>query len=160
MDRTVEVAGDPTYSLGQPARRPGSFAPAIRRTTRQAFTNRWCSYIRGSKHPTRKSSGRFHARARTTVGETSSEYEDDLPGDSQCVNLMTSLAPAHHNAATLYDLSRSITIQGTVREFRLVNPHARVYVTVVDTNGESQEWVAEGANATYCGGAWAGQSMN
>jgi len=60
--------------------------------------------------------------------------------------LLTAPAQAHHNSGTTYDLSASITIEGTVREFHLISPHARMYVTVVDANGESQEWLAEGAN--------------
>jgi Family of unknown function (DUF6152) len=56
-------------------------------------------------------------------------------------------ASAHHSAATFYDLSASITIKGTVSEFRFINPHVRVLVKVVDQNGDTQEWLAEGANA-------------
>jgi hypothetical protein len=61
--------------------------------------------------------------------------------------VLASSAAAHHNSAPIYDGARSITVEGTVKEFRLINPHARVYVTVVDGNGKSQEWLAEGANA-------------
>jgi hypothetical protein len=56
-------------------------------------------------------------------------------------------ALAHHNSAPIYDASKSITIEGVVKEFRFINPHARVYVTVVDGKGKPQEWLAEGANA-------------
>lgn len=56
-------------------------------------------------------------------------------------------ARAHHNSAPLYDPSKSVTITGTVKEFRFINPHARVLVTVVDANGKPQDWLAEGANA-------------
>ena len=54
---------------------------------------------------------------------------------------------AHQNSAPLYDASRSVTVEGIVKEFRFINPHARVHVTVVDANGKSVEWMAEGANA-------------
>jgi hypothetical protein len=63
------------------------------------------------------------------------------------VTVTTWSAHAHHNSAPLYVLSESITIEGTVTEFRFVNPHARIYVTVVDANGKPQEWLAEGENA-------------
>ena len=56
-------------------------------------------------------------------------------------------ARAHHNAAPIYDASRSVTVDGTVKEFLFINPHARVYVTVVDAKGKSEVWLAEGANA-------------
>jgi hypothetical protein len=54
---------------------------------------------------------------------------------------------AHHNSAPLYDGSKTVTVEGIVKEFRFINPHARVHVTVVDANGKSVEWMAEGANA-------------
>lgn len=54
---------------------------------------------------------------------------------------------AHHNSAPLYDGSKSVTVEGTVKEFRFINPHARVHVAVVDASGKSVEWMAEGANA-------------
>jgi hypothetical protein len=60
--------------------------------------------------------------------------------------LLASPAPAHHNSAVTYDPSASITLQGTVKEFHLVSPHARIDVTVVDANGESHDWLLEGAN--------------
>ena len=63
------------------------------------------------------------------------------------VGMLTPAARAHHNSAPLYDQSRSITIEGTVKEFRFINPHARVSVVVVDANGKAEEWLAEGANA-------------
>jgi hypothetical protein len=69
-----------------------------------------------------------------------------------CLAILALLTPgssalAHHNSAPLYDASATVTITGTVREFRFINPHARVYVTVIDANGKSQDWLAEGANA-------------
>jgi len=65
-----------------------------------------------------------------------------------CIHLMmASSARSHHNSAPLYDLSKSITIEGTVKEFRFINPHARVYLIVVDANGKPEVWMAEGANA-------------
>lgn len=63
------------------------------------------------------------------------------------VLILVSSARAHHNSAPIYDGSRSITVAGAVKEFRFINPHARVYVTVIDANGKSEVWLAEGANA-------------
>jgi hypothetical protein len=61
--------------------------------------------------------------------------------------MLSSSTQAHHSSAAFYVMSASITITGTVTEFRFINPHARVYLNVVDQNGESREWLAEGANA-------------
>lgn len=51
---------------------------------------------------------------------------------------------SHHSAGSLYHLDRSITVEGTVREFRFVNPHVRIYVEVVTPTGAAELWLAEG----------------
>jgi hypothetical protein len=53
-------------------------------------------------------------------------------------------AVAHHSAAALYDLANSITIQGTVTQFRLVNPHSQLFVEVQAKGGAVEQWVAVG----------------
>jgi hypothetical protein len=59
--------------------------------------------------------------------------------------LLSSLpAYSHHGPASHYDLDKIITVEGTVTEFRLINPHARVYFDVTSENGEVQKWLAEG----------------
>ncbi len=58
--------------------------------------------------------------------------------------MMTSFALAHHNAASHYLLDRKITVAGTVTEFRLINPHARIYFDVSTDDGETEQWLAEG----------------
>lgn len=63
------------------------------------------------------------------------------------VLMMAPSAQAHHSSAAFYVTSGSITITGTVTEFRFINPHARVYLEVVDEKGESVVWLAEGAAA-------------
>ncbi len=58
--------------------------------------------------------------------------------------LMTPLALAHHNFAAHYQLDEAITVAGVVTEFRFVNPHARVYIDVVNADGAVETWMAEG----------------
>lgn len=57
-------------------------------------------------------------------------------------------ATAHHSAAVFFQLDREITIEGVVKAFQLGNPHARIYLTVEDENGEQQPWMAEGGSRT------------
>jgi hypothetical protein len=61
--------------------------------------------------------------------------------------LTAAVAHAHHSAAASYDLSSTITVQGTVREFRFTSPHARIYLDVAGKDGVVERWLAEGANA-------------
>ena len=51
---------------------------------------------------------------------------------------------AHHNAASHYLLDQKITVEGVVTEFRLINPHARIYFDVTTDGGEVQKWLGEG----------------
>ena len=51
---------------------------------------------------------------------------------------------AHHNAASHYLVDQLITVKGVVTEFRLINPHARIYFDVTDDEGEVQKWLGEG----------------
>ena len=76
------------------------------------------------------------------------------------VLMMTPSAQAHHSSAAFYVTSASITITGTVTEFRFINPHARVYLKVVDEKGESVVWLAEGAAGWGICGGEGGPVMN
>ena len=61
------------------------------------------------------------------------------------VNLLLTadLLFAHHSQAA-YDLNREITVTGTITEFELVQPHAKIHFQVKDTNGNLAEWMAQG----------------
>jgi Family of unknown function (DUF6152) len=41
---------------------------------------------------------------------------------------------AHHSAAP-FDFTKSVTIQGTVKSFRVTNPHTRAVISVTDAKG-------------------------
>ena len=60
------------------------------------------------------------------------------------VSLIPLAAIAHHNAASHYLLDQKITVKGVVTEFRLINPHARIYFDVTSKDGEVQKWLGEG----------------
>lgn len=70
------------------------------------------------------------------------------------------IARGHHNSATIYRLSESMTISGVVTEVRFVNPHARIFLDVIDQDGTSRRWMAEGANVIALRlHGWTGQEM-
>ena len=58
--------------------------------------------------------------------------------------LMPAMVIAHHNAASHYLLDQKITVKGVVTEFRLINPHVRIYFDVKTDDGEIQKWLGEG----------------
>jgi len=63
---------------------------------------------------------------------------------------------AHHGFAGRYDEEHPYTVQGTVLEFQLENPHSAIIFEVKDKNGAAQRWHAElgGANALRRADGW------
>jgi hypothetical protein len=63
--------------------------------------------------------------------------------------LMAPVAALAHHAAAMYETEKTVTVSGTVEEFKYVNPHAWLYVVVTDDNGEETLWgfEAEGPSA-------------
>jgi hypothetical protein len=52
---------------------------------------------------------------------------------------MAGSALAHHSAA-MFDFSKTVTVQGTVKEFQYTNPHSWLQVVVVGPDGKTVEW--------------------
>jgi hypothetical protein len=52
---------------------------------------------------------------------------------------LTGAALAHHSAA-MFDFSKTVTVQGTVKEFQYTNPHSWLQVVVVGPDGKTVEW--------------------
>ena len=57
--------------------------------------------------------------------------------------LLSSIAQAHHSFRGVFDFSKHTTLHGAVVKFDLLNPHARVFMEVVNENGETEQWVLE-----------------
>ena len=55
---------------------------------------------------------------------------------------------AHHNTQTRYDTSRPVTVSGTVKRFRMVNPHGRIEVEVKEESGAVVLWDIESGSAS------------
>ena len=49
---------------------------------------------------------------------------------------------AHHGNAA-YDTGTSLTVKGTVTDFRFINPHCQVYFDIKKSKGEVEHWQAE-----------------
>jgi Family of unknown function (DUF6152) len=62
------------------------------------------------------------------------------------VLLLLSLAAvtyAHHGIVAWFDMSRSMTVKGTVTSFEWTNPHSYIYFDVKDEKGAIAKWSAE-----------------
>jgi hypothetical protein len=73
------------------------------------------------------------------------------------VGVLLAAAPlfAHHGTAA-YDTTTTVTVSGTVTEFRFVNPHVLVYWDVKDEAGNIQRWSGErsGPNSMARNAGW------
>jgi len=48
-----------------------------------------------------------------------------------------------HHGATEYDMTKIVTLSGTVKELQFVNPHTLLSFTVKDDSGKAIEWQGE-----------------
>ena len=62
---------------------------------------------------------------------------------------------AHHGSAA-YEETKTVTVSGTVTEFRFVNPHVLVFWDVKDETGNIQKWSGErsGPNSMARNAGW------
>jgi hypothetical protein len=68
-------------------------------------------------------------------------------------------AMAHHGVAG-YDMTKTITVHGTVSKFDWSNPHVVVYVDAKNEGGEMQHWTIEFASPVHMVRAgWSKNSM-
>jgi hypothetical protein len=55
---------------------------------------------------------------------------------------LSGVAQAHHSFA-MFDSSKKITVNGTVKQFQWTNPHAYIQVLAKDASGREVEWSME-----------------
>jgi hypothetical protein len=56
--------------------------------------------------------------------------------------LTASTALAHHSF-TMFDQSKTVTLHGTVKDFRWTNPHVFIQLLVKNDAGNEEEWSIE-----------------
>ena len=56
---------------------------------------------------------------------------------------MYSLSVAAHHSYSMFDGDTTLTLEGTVKEFQWVNPHAWLLMMVPDEDGQEQQWALE-----------------
>ena len=59
--------------------------------------------------------------------------------------LMAGIACAHHSFAAHFVVEETVIIEGVVKEWWFQNPHTRIYLDVINDEGEITEWMAEGS---------------
>jgi len=49
---------------------------------------------------------------------------------------------AHHGSSN-YDMSKSVSVKGTVTEFAFINPHSAIHLEAKDDKGNVEQWLIE-----------------
>jgi hypothetical protein len=57
-------------------------------------------------------------------------------------------ASAHHSTA-MFDMSKNVVLQGTIKEFQWTNPHTFIYIDVPNGAGGTDEYGIEGMSPNY-----------
>jgi hypothetical protein len=66
---------------------------------------------------------------------------------------------AHHSFA-MFDRSKEISLSGTVKDFKFVNPHSWIYLQVTDEHGNEQLWQLEGGSiSALARNGWTSNSL-
>ncbi|MGC1458593.1 MAG: DUF6152 family protein [Steroidobacteraceae bacterium] len=55
---------------------------------------------------------------------------------------------AHHSYA-MFDMSQTVTLQGTIRDFQWTNPHSWIWIDVPNAQGTAEQWGIEGMSPNY-----------
>ncbi len=56
---------------------------------------------------------------------------------------MFALPAFAHHSYSMFDGSKTVTLEGTLKEFQWVNPHAWILIMVPDAEGQRQQWALE-----------------
>jgi uncharacterized protein DUF6152 len=63
-------------------------------------------------------------------------------GCALAILLAPSTLSAHHGSSN-YDMSKSVSVKGTVKQFSFINPHSAIYLDAKDDKGNPEEWLIE-----------------
>jgi Family of unknown function (DUF6152) len=67
---------------------------------------------------------------------------------------------AHHGLSA-YDMSKAISVKGTVTEFAFTNPHASIHLETKDDKGNVEQWLVEADSPNNLARAgWKKDSIN
>lgn len=69
-------------------------------------------------------------------------------------------AVAHHSTA-MFDMTRNVTLKGTVKQFQWTNPHTWIVFDVRNSSGGIDEYGIEGMSPNYLGrNGWTRHTLN
>ncbi len=75
------------------------------------------------------------------------------------VAIFTAPAVAHHSFA-MFDATKTVTLDGSVKEFEWTNPHSWIHLNVTDASGSIRQWAIEmGSPAQQTQRGWTADSV-
>ena len=67
---------------------------------------------------------------------------------------------AHHSYA-MFDMSQTVTLEGTIRDFQWTNPHSWIWIDVPTAKGAAEQWGIEGMSPNFLGRrGWTKHTLN
>lgn len=60
-----------------------------------------------------------------------------------CALLIDPVPLAAHHGSSNYDMSKTVSVKGTVKQFNFVNPHSAIYLDAKDDQGNGEQWLVE-----------------
>ena len=48
-----------------------------------------------------------------------------------------------HHGNTAYDMTKSVSVKGTVTDFKFINPHVLIFIDAKNDKGETEQWQGE-----------------
>jgi hypothetical protein len=71
-----------------------------------------------------------------------------MKGKVLALGLLLTAAPlfAHHGGASLYDMSKVLTVDATVTDFLWTNPHVEISFDAKDDKGKVSHWILEASS--------------
>ena len=63
-------------------------------------------------------------------------------GAACALTLAPAAVSAHHGSSN-YDMSKTISVKGTVKQFAFINPHSAINLEAKDSKGGAEEWLVE-----------------
>jgi hypothetical protein len=67
-------------------------------------------------------------------------------GSASLALLLTAVSASGHHSAAMFDRTKTLTLEGVVKEFQYTNPHTWLIVDVTHKDGTTRVWGFEGGH--------------